>query len=153
MSNRSRKRRAPAAAPVLPAPVVPPPPDRTPSWLEWLIRGGGLAVGLVGGALLAVFGAFYTPFRIDGVLVPISLVLVVGGNLLLIWFTYTATEHKGLAFGPSMVWVALSFFAANRTREGDLVLTDQNWVGAVYLLAGCVTIGAAGYRMILPKQR
>jgi hypothetical protein len=146
----------PPAATASVAPVAPAAPDtfdRTPPWLEWVIRGGGFAVGLAGAALLGVFGAFLTPFRIGGVLVPISLVLAVGGNLLLIWFTLTATRHKGFAFGPSVVWVVLSFVASSRTREGDLVLVDNNWVSVAYLLTGCVTIGIAAYRLILAGQR
>jgi hypothetical protein len=159
VSNRPRKRRPPAPkvtpspAPVPTPPVTPVEADVTPAWQEWVIRSGGLAVGLVGGALLAVFGAFLTPFRIGGVLVPISLLLAVGGNLLLIWFTYVATQHKGLALGPSLVWVVLTFVASGRTKEGDYVLVQNNWVSVVYLLAGCVTIGGAAYRLILARER
>jgi hypothetical protein len=124
-----------------------------PAWREWAIRIGGAIVGLWGGVLLAIYGAFLTPLRVGGALLPVSLLLAVGGNVLLIWFTYQATRHNFVALIPSLIWVGLSFFASTRTTEGDLVLIDSNWVSVLYLLAGSVTIGIVAYRMILPPRR
>lgn len=121
--------------------------------LDLAVRVGGTVVGIWGGVLLAFYGAFLVGFRIGGVLVPISLLLAVGGNVLLIWFTFEATRHKFLALLPSLIWVVLSFLASTRTTEGDLVLVDSNWVSVVYLLAGSVTIGLVAYRIILPRRR
>ena len=54
----------------VPAAGAPPP-----AWLDPGLRIAGAVVGVWGGVLLAVFGAFFTPFRSGAVLVPVSLVL------------------------------------------------------------------------------
>ena len=46
----------------------------------------------------------------------------------LIWFTYLATGHKGVAPVPGLIWLVLTVRASSRTTEGDLVLADNNWV-------------------------
>lgn len=131
----------------------PSPSIEPPAWWGRALQIGGAIVGAWGGVLLALYGAFLTPLRVGGVLVPISLLLAVGGNFALIWFTYLTTRHKFLALLPGLIWVALSFAASSRTTEGDLVLVDSNWVSMVYLLVGSVTIGIVAYRMILPPRR
>ena len=111
----------------------------------------GAVVGIWGGVVLAVYTMFLTPFRLGAVLVPLSIVLAIGGNAALIWFTYTVTGNKFVGLLPGLVWVVLTFLAADRTTEGDLVLYQQNWVATVYLFAGSATVGVAGYRLIVPK--
>lgn len=128
-------------------------PSPLADWLDLLLRVAGAVIGVWGGVLLSFYGAFLTGFKIGTVLVPISLVLAIAGNILLIWFTYQASGHKFVALIPSLVWVVLSFVASSRTTEGDLVLVDSNWVSVVYLLAGSITIGLAAYRLILPRRR
>lgn len=128
------------------------PRSAPPAWWDLVLRIAGAVVGVWAGVLLAFYGAFLTPLRINGVLTPVSLILAVGGNIALIWFTYLATRHKFVALLPSLIWVVLSFAASSRTTEGDLVLVDSNWVSMVYLLAGSVTIGVVAYRMILSRH-
>jgi hypothetical protein len=53
------------------------------------------------------------------------------------------------AIGPAVVWVIVMIAAASRTAEGDLVLTDSNWVGIGTMLAGCVAFAGYGYRLVL----
>jgi hypothetical protein len=130
---------------------VPRPYRPNDKVLDILLRVVGAVVAVWGGALLGTYATFMTAYRIGTVLVPVSLVLAVVGNLALIWFAYATTGNKWLALLPGLVWAGLSFVGATRTREGDLVLYQSNWVGTVYLFAGSVTIAVAAYRLIVPK--
>ncbi len=120
--------------------------------LELLVRIAGTIVAVAGGALLGVYATLMTPYRVGGTLVPISLLLAVGGNAALIWFGYFTTRNKFLALLPGLVWAGFAFLGVDRTREGDVVLYQQNWVGTVYLFVGAITISVAAYRLIVPKQ-
>jgi hypothetical protein len=117
-----------------------------------LVRYGGLAAGIWGGVILAAAGAFLTPLRFDGVLIPVSILLVIAGNVLLVRYTYDATGNKWLSLIPGGVWLALTLVMSNRTNEGDLVLAQNNWVATVYLFAGSISIGVTAYRMINPRR-
>jgi fatty-acid desaturase len=120
---------------------------------EILVRAGGLVVACWGAVLLAAIGAFFTPFRIGSVLVPISVVLVVLGLVGLTQFAHDVTGHTWLSLVPGLIWLLISFWWSSRTSEGDLVLVEQNWVATVYLFAGAITIGVAAYRIIVPPRR
>jgi hypothetical protein len=140
-----------------PPPGVPPPRGAPRPYrpddkvLDVLLRIAGAVVAVWGGVLLGTYATFLTAYRIGTVLVPVSLVLAVAGNLALIWFAYLTTGNKWLALLPGLVWAALSFVGATRTSEGDLVLYQSNWVGTVYLFAGSITVAVAAYRLIVPK--
>jgi len=126
-------------------------PRIPPNVREVLLRVAGSVVACWAAVVLALFGAFMTPFRIGSVLAPISLVLAIGGNAGIIWFAYRVTRHKLLALLPGLVWTVLTLIGSGKTSEGDLILYQSNWVATVYLYAGCATVGVAGYRLIVPK--
>jgi hypothetical protein len=117
-------------------------------WLDPVIRVVGLlvAVGLSG--VLALYEVFMSPLRWHGGRLPLALVLAIGGNLVLIWFTRLVTGRAILVAVPAVVWVALMIFASQRTAEGDLLLTDNNWVGLATLLAGSLVYAFGGYWLI-----
>jgi hypothetical protein len=120
--------------------------------VEPALRIGGTVVAVWAAALLGVVGAFETPARVGGVLVPVSVLLAVVGNAGLIRFAYVTTRHRGLAVLPGVTWIVLAFVATSGTREGDIVLTSTNWVGPVYLLAGAATVAVSAYRL-LPRPQ
>ena len=132
--------------------MTAPPPQPAPGLPDALVRVAGAVVAIWGGVLLAFTGAFLTPFRIGTVLVPVAIVLAVAGNAVLIWFAYDVTGNKFLGLLPGLVWLAWSFVFADRTKEGDLVLVQGNWVATVYLFAGSATIAVAAYRMLVPRR-
>ena len=134
-----------------PADPPPRPPAEPPPSLG--LRVAGVAVGGLGAFLLAMTGAFLTPYRIGSVLIPLSLVLVVAGLAILTRFAHSVTDHVGLSLIPGAVWLIFSLILSSRTAEGDLVLVQQNWVATGYLLVGSVTIGVLAYRMIVPRRR
>jgi hypothetical protein len=120
-------------------------------WLDLFLRIAGAVVALWGAVLLAIAGAFLTPFRVGTVLVPVSVLLAVAGNAVLVWFARRTTGHKFLTVAPGLVWLGVTFLALDRTDEGDLVLYQQNWVSMVYLLAGAATVAYLGYRALVPE--
>jgi hypothetical protein len=116
-------------------------------------RVGALAVACWGAVLVALLGAFLTPYRWGAVLVPVSLLVAVAGLVAVTQFTYRVTDHAGLSLIPGVLWLIVSLVLSGRTTEGDLVLTQQNWVANVYLLVGSVTLGVLGYRMVVPRRQ
>jgi hypothetical protein len=118
-----------------------------------VIRFGWLALGLWAAVLLALLGGFLTPFRIGSVLVPVSLVLVIVGNWLLVRLTYLATGSVGLSLLPALAWLLVTLALSRRTTEGDLVLAGNNWVANVYIIVGCVAAALPAYRLINPRPR
>jgi hypothetical protein len=120
-----------------------------PSSQRWqvAVSAAGLAVAGWAAAVLAVTGAFLTPYRIGSVLVPVSLVLVAVGNTALVRFAFAVTGRLMLALVPGLVWLVVSFLGAERTDEGDLVLTADNWVAALYIVVGCLAIAVSAYRL------
>ena len=109
----------------------------------------GTVVALALAGLVAIYGAFLTPYRVGTSLVPISLVIAAGGNIGVIWFAYVTTRNRYLAMLPALVWLILSFLASSRTSDGDLILISTNWVATVYLLVGPAAIAFCGYRLFL----
>ena len=103
--------------------------------------------------LLALVGGFLTPYRLGGVLVPISLAIVIAGNWLLVRLTHETTGSIGLSLLPPVVWLLITLALARRTTEGDLVLAGNNWVANVYIIVGCVAAALPAYRLINPRPR
>jgi hypothetical protein len=129
---------------------APPRPDQP--WRLWLDRAArvlGLLIALLLAAVSAAFEVFYTPLYLGSSRFPVSLLAAVVGNVGLVYFTYLVTGRRIAAVGPALVWVAVMVVAASRTSEGDLVLTDNNWVGIGTMLAGSVALAGAGYRLML----
>jgi hypothetical protein len=112
-----------------------------------------LGVAVWAGVLLALVGGFLTPYRLFGVLVPVSLVIVIAGNWLLVRLTYEATGGLGLSLLPPLVWLGVTLAMARRTTEGDLVLAGNNWVANVYIIVGCIAAALPAYRLINPRPR
>lgn len=127
-----------------PAPAKPPP-----AWLAWV----GALVAVALGAVSSVWEAFLTPLSYQwvsgghahSVRLPVALVLAVAGNAALVWFTRAVTGRTIVVLAPFLAWVVPMLIAGGRTREGDLVITGNNWVGLVTIFAGATTFAAAAY--------
>jgi hypothetical protein len=139
---------------VTPTDVKPAaPPTRRAAWLDPAYRVAGFVVALLLAAVTATFEAFLTPLYWGETRVPVALVAAVAGNIGLVFFTAIVTGRRIAAAGPALVWVVVMVAASSRTSEGDLVLTDGNWVGIATMLAGSVAFAVAGYRLILTGTR
>ncbi|MDT4989748.1 MAG: hypothetical protein QOI74_3842 [Micromonosporaceae bacterium] len=139
-----------------PDPVRARPP-RSGRWLTWL--GGATAVGLA--VVSAVWEAFLTPVAVTwtsgghahSVRLPVALLCAIVGNAGLTWYTRVVTGRVLTVMLPFLAWTTPMLFAASRTREGDLVLTSNNWVGIGTMFAGAVTFAATAYWLALRSLR
>ncbi|HTJ37483.1 MAG TPA: hypothetical protein VL738_30000 [Dactylosporangium sp.] len=120
--------------------------------VDILIVVTGLIVGTLLAAVLALIEAFYSPLRIGGVRVPVSLIMALVTNPLLVWFVISTTRRRLAALLPAAVWCVVWFVAAGRTSEGDLVITQNNWVGLVTLFTGPLAFAVGIYISTL-RQR
>lgn len=116
------------------------------------VRIAGGLVAVAGGLVTAVVEVFLTPLRIDGVRLPVSILLAIAGNLVLVWFTYRTTGRRGMVVLPFLVWMVVMIRASGRTAEGDLLLTGDNWVGLVTIFAGTAAFAVGGYRLITVRR-
>lgn len=130
---------------------------RRPRLPDVLARGAwGLAV-LVAALWLALVEVFWLPLRVAGVLVPLSVVAAVVGNLLLVGLALRLTGSRLVAVLPAVAWVAVAVGAMIRRPEGDLILTGGGALGVVnlaFLLLG-VTAAAfsVGRALAGPRRR
>jgi hypothetical protein len=128
-----------------------------PAWLPWI--GMVVAVGLA--AASAIWEAFLTPLALQWtsgghphfVRLPVALVLAIVGNAALAWFTYTVTGRVLAVLAPFAAWTIPMVVAAGRTREGDLVLTGNNWVGLGTMFAGALAFAVAAYWLVVRTLR
>ncbi|WP_369251736.1 hypothetical protein [Geodermatophilus amargosae] len=99
------------------------------------------AVALVLAALAAVLVAgwltlvevFWLPLRVAGVLVPLSVLVAVVGNYLLVVGALRLTGSRLVAVLPALTWLVVAVGATTRRPEGDLVAVGSGGLGAVTL--------------------
>lgn len=97
-------------------------------------RGAAFGLVLLLTVLLAVWGSFLVPFRVADVLVPVSWVLAVGGNVVLGRAADRLVGPPG-AVASGLLWVVLVLVLSGRRAEGDVVIAGT-WVGTGFLLVG-----------------
>jgi hypothetical protein len=119
---------------------------------DFAIRVAGLVVAVVAAVVSAVVEVFLVPLRLGGVLVGLSLVLAIAGNITLVWFTHRATGWMWAVAVPALAWFAVFLPAAGRTTEGDLLLTGDNWVAMTTILGGSVALAVGAARLILLRR-
>jgi hypothetical protein len=112
------------------------------------VVGGVVAVALA--AVTALIEIFYTPLRVGGVLIGVSVVVAVVVNYWLPRFTIAVTGVGWIALLPPLVWLGLTMAAAGRRDEGDILISS--WVGLLMIFAGSIAFAAGGYRLILPPS-
>jgi hypothetical protein len=116
--------------------------------------GWGIVAVLVSG-WLALVEVFWLPLRIGGVLVPLSVVAAVVGNLMLTAAAHRLSGSRVVGVLPALVWLVVAVAAMLRTSEGDLVLTGGGATGTInlaFLLLG-VTAAAFGVGRALAGPR
>jgi len=108
---------------------------------------GALAAVLAAG-WLALVEVFWLPLRVAGVLVPLSVLVAVVGNYLLVVGALRLTGSRAVAVLPAVVWLVVAVGATMRRPEGDLVAVGGGGLGAVTLaflglgvLAAAVAVG------------
>lgn len=99
---------------------------------------------------LALAEVFWLPLRVGGVLVPMSVLVAVVGNLLLVDQAHRLSGSRAVAVLPAVTWLVVAIGGMVRRPEGDLVLTGGGATGVVNLLfllfgvtAAAVAVGRA----------
>lgn len=119
------------------------------SGARWAVAGWGLCAAAVS-SWLALVEVFWLPLRVGGVLVPVSVVAAVVGNLLLVSVTLRLSGSKVVAALPAVGWLVVVLAAMVRRPEGDLLLVAGGTTGLVntaFLLLGVL---AAAFGAGLP---
>ena len=100
---------------------------------------------------------FWLPLRVAGVLVPVSVVAAVVGNLLLVGLALRLTGSRLVAALPALTWAVVVVAAMDRRPEGDLILTGTGALGVVnlaFLLLGVTAAAVAvGWALGSPPRR
>jgi hypothetical protein len=87
-------------------------------------RVAGGAVILVLAAICAIVEVFYLPLRAGPVLVPVSVLAAVAGNVAFTRAMYEVAGSVWPAMLPGVVWLAVIGRSAIARPEGDLLITD-----------------------------
>ncbi|GAA1588748.1 hypothetical protein [Actinoplanes couchii] len=151
--------------------ATPGPPyaevERPQPWAGWgrVISIAGLVVTVVATLLTAFLelslsslrtgavGAVLdgdSPYSGAGSAVPVAVLVAIGANLALGWFVVTTTGRRAALGLPWALWTLVMLMAAgSRTPEGDFLLSEENWVSVVTILAGSLTFAVHAYKLIL----
>ena len=119
---------------------------------------------LLGWAVLAVAVScwltlveiLWLPLRVGGVLVPVSVVAAVVGNLLLVGAAHRLSRSRLVAALPAVVWLVLVLLGSQRRPEGDLLIIGggaSGWVNLAFLLFGVVAAAFAVGRVVSGPRR
>jgi hypothetical protein len=119
----------------------------SPHPVRWT-TGGWAVLAVVLAGWLALVEVFWLPLRVGRVLLPVSILAAVVGNLLLPAVARRRSGSRLVALLPAIVWMTVALAATIRRPEGDLVLVGGGAAGTVnlaFLLLGTVSavIGAA----------
>ncbi len=94
---------------------------------------------------LALVEVFWLPLRVGGVLLPVSVVAAVAGNLLLPAAALRWSGSRLVAVLPAPAWLAVAVGAMVRRPEGDLVMTGGGATGVVNLAFLMIGVLAAAF--------
>lgn len=100
------------------------------------IAGGVLVV--LATVMIGLLDSFLVPLRVSGTPIPLAHVLALVGNAILPWLMVRATESRGLAVVPLLVWLLVAFVGTSSGPGGDLLI-EGNGRGLAFLV-----VGAAG---------
>ena len=118
--------------------------------------GWSVAAVLISG-WLAVIEVFWLPLRIDGVLIPLSVVAAVVGNLVIGTAARRLSGSSAAAVLAAAAWLVVVVAAMIRRSEGDLLIVGGGSTGVVnivFLLAGVVSAAyATGRALTVPPRR
>jgi hypothetical protein len=109
-------------------------------------RIGWAVVAVLVAGWLALVEIFWLPLRIGGVLVPVSILVAVVGNLLLPGLLMRVSGSRLVAVLPAVVWLVVAVTAMSRRPEGDVVMLGRGTLGTlnlVFLLVGVLAAAVA----------
>jgi hypothetical protein len=121
----------------------------------WALAGWALAAVAVA-AWLTLVEILWLPLRIGPVLVPVSVLAAVAGNLMLVWAFARWSRSRVVGVLPAVVWLVMVLAASRRTAEGDLLITGggaSGYVNLAFLLLGVVAAAFAVGRVLSAARR
>ena len=116
----------------------------------WALLGWGV-LGVVVACWLTVVEILWLPLRVGGVLVPVSVVAAVVGNLLLVHAAHRLSRSRVVGVLPAVVWLVLVLLASQERAEGDLLIVGGGSLGYVdlaFVLLGMVAAAVAIGRVV-----
>jgi len=111
----------------------------------WAERVSWGLIALVVAAWLALAEVFWLPLRVGGVLVPVSIVVAVVGNLLLPTAALRLSGSRLVAVLAVVPWLVVAVAAMVRRPEGDLVMSGSEALGVVNLTFLMLGVLAAAF--------
>ena len=113
--------------------------------------------GVAAAAWLALVEVFWLPLRAGTVLVPVSVVVAVLGNVVVVEGVHRLSGSRAVAVLPALTWLVVAFGASFRRPEGDLLIPggtqDLGVLGLVFLLSGVVSAAVAVGRVLARPRR
>jgi len=107
-------------------------------------------VSVVAALVTAVLELALSSLRVGGVLVGLAVPVAIVANYAISWFAVETAGRRWVMGPPAVVWVVfMMVIAGRRTAEGDYLLSADNCVGLVLILAGSLSFAVYAYRMIL----
>ncbi len=114
------------------------------------LAGWALTVVVVAG-WLALVEVLWLPWRVWGVLIPLSIAVAVVGNLLLPALALRLSGSRAVAVLPAVTWAIVALAAMTRRPEGDLLLAGTGALGVLslaFLLFGVLAAAFAAGRVL-----
>jgi hypothetical protein len=108
-------------------------------------QAGWAVTAVVAAAWLALVEVFWLPLRIGGVLLPLSIVAAIAGNLLLPGVALRLSGSRLVAVLPAVTWLVVVVGGMVRRPEGDLVITGGGATGVVNLAFLMLGVLAAAF--------
>jgi hypothetical protein len=125
---------------------------RVPVLLRPLVLLVCAAGAVAAAAWLALVEVFWLPLRAGTVLVPVSVVVAVIGNVVVVEGVHRLSGSRTVAVLPAVTWLVVAVAASFRRPEGDLVVLSDNQdlgvLGLVFLLCGLVAAAVAVGRVL-----
>jgi Family of unknown function (DUF6113) len=107
-------------------------------FLDPTLRVAALVVAAGLGAVTAIYEALLSALYWHGDRVPLSVVLALLANPLLVRLAYRGTGRLVAGLAPAVPWIVVMVLSADRTAEGDLIFAGNNWVGLATLFVGSI---------------
>jgi hypothetical protein len=120
------------------------------SRLGLVIRVAGAVLVTWAAVVAAVLEAFLVPLRIFGVRAPVTLLLAVVGNVLLIRFGRYVTDSRWGALLPGVAWFLVTIVLGS-SSGGDVILPGNDWVPLALILCGSISVAISAYLAVVPK--
>jgi hypothetical protein len=119
-----------------------------------VLLAAGLLVSIVATVVTAVAELYLTPLRLGGVPIGVAVLFAAVANWGLGWFAVTTTGRRWALAPPWALWTIIMLFAAGvRTREGDYLLSGNDWIALVMILVGSLSFAVFAYRLILTRPK